>query len=114
MVKLNTDVQKTLKALRSAGNTGIHSFQLNNIVGTTRSAARINDLKKLGYIINSKKHVKMGNSWGAVYTLATEPVENNQEKTKKYYIFNDRTNTGMEVSFEEYQRHNQPVQQSFI
>ena len=65
---MKTDIQKTLQTLREHPK-GIHSFDLNRIVGTTRSAARINDLKRLGYHIDSRQHVKMGNSWGAVYTL---------------------------------------------
>ena len=63
-----TDVKKTLEILRNAGASGVHSFDLNRLVGTTRSAARIDDLKKLGYVITSKPE-KMGDSRGVRYYL---------------------------------------------
>jgi len=65
---MKTDVDKTLQALRKAGSKGIHSFELNYIVGTTRSAARIQDLKDKGYRISSKPE-KLGDSWGVRYSI---------------------------------------------
>lgn len=69
---MKTHVQKTLEALQRAGSTGVHSFHLNAIVGTTRSAARIEDLKKQGYQITSQFE-KMGDSMGVRYFLNEAP-----------------------------------------
>lgn len=72
---LKGDIKKTLIALRNAGSRGIHSLHLNAIVGTTRSAARVNDLINLGYKIdnNNGKREKLGSSWGVRYTLIEKP-----------------------------------------
>ncbi len=69
-----TQVAMTLQALKQAGNVGVHSFILNKIVGTIRGAARIDDLKKLGYMISSKPE-KLGNARGARYFLLSSPME---------------------------------------
>lgn len=63
-----TDCEKTLKALREAGEKGVHSFDLNHIVGTSRSAARVNDLKNEGHHIISVPEIK-GGSRGVRYYL---------------------------------------------
>ncbi len=64
----NTQTTRALHYLRQAGSSGIHSFDLNKLVGTTRIAARINDLKHLGYNITSV-HERKGRSWGVRYVL---------------------------------------------
>lgn len=69
----NNDVLKTLDALRKAGDTGVHSFELNRIVGTTRAAARVRDLRKQGYSITSKRE-QLGDAWGVRYFLTSSPV----------------------------------------
>lgn len=61
-----TDIYKTLRCLQQAGSNGVHGFDLNRIIGTTRAAARINDLKKLGYNITSVWENK-GNAKGKRY-----------------------------------------------
>lgn len=50
---MKTDLQKTLENLRAYGSRGCHSFILMKLVGSTRVAARIEDLKKQGYSIRS-------------------------------------------------------------
>ena len=67
-MKINTDRQKCLEALQRAGSQGVHSFHLNQIIGTTRAAARCQDLKDQGYNITSQWE-KMGNSTGVRYFL---------------------------------------------
>lgn len=66
---MKTQLLLTLDALKAAGTTGVHSFDLNRIAHTTRAAARIWELKKLGYTIDVKHGVKMGHSVGCVYIL---------------------------------------------
>ena len=63
-----TDKQQTLWVLKKVGDKGIHSFELNRLIGSTRAAARINDLKHEGYQIDTK-HEKVGNAWGVRYFL---------------------------------------------
>lgn len=57
---MGTKLYKTLQALQKAGFYGMHSFPLMKEVGTTRVAARVNDLKKQGYIIESKRETLYG------------------------------------------------------
>lgn len=57
---MTTKLTKTLQALQKAGFYGMHSFPLMKEVGTTRVAARVNDLKKQGYIIESKRETLYG------------------------------------------------------
>ncbi len=71
----------TLKLLQERGNNGIHSFELMSTVGTNRAAARIRDLRKLGYIIDSK-YEKRGDSHGVRYTLAAQ--QNIKQKVYKF------------------------------
>lgn len=71
---MKTDVQKTLELLQQAGDKGIHSFDLNRLVGTTRSAARIQDLKNLGYDIEAFPET-IGTSRGVRYFLTDSPKE---------------------------------------
>lgn len=75
--RLTGDTKKTLEALKRAGKHGVHSFELNRIVGTTRAAARVNDLIKLGYkISNGNGHKElMGTAFGVRYTLEEEVTE---------------------------------------
>lgn len=65
---MKTDCQRTLQLLREAGKAGIHSFDLNSRVGTTRAAARIDDLKRQGHKI-SAVYERRGNSLGVRYFL---------------------------------------------
>lgn len=69
-----TQVAMTLQALKQAGNVGVHSFTLNKIVGTIRGAARIDDLKRMGYQIFSQPE-KMGYARGVRYFLLSSPKE---------------------------------------
>lgn len=66
-------LDKTLSILQQRGTRGIHSFELNHLVGTTRSAARIKDLKDLGYTISSIPE-KYGDAIGVRYSLVSEPT----------------------------------------
>ena len=80
-----TDKQKVLEALQDAGATGIHSFDLIKRCGTYRVAARVNDLRKEGYVIVSVNE-KKGNSLGCRYSLHSSP----EVKPKpEQYIFRD-------------------------
>jgi len=85
---MKTDCQKTLEYLRQSKNRGCHSFDLMHLVGTTRIAARIDDLKKQGFSITSVKE-KKGDALGCRYYLheaVTATIEPLQEpKTVKYY-----------------------------
>lgn len=63
-----TDKTKILEILRESGESGIHSFDLVRQAGTFRAAARIDDLKREGFIINTKSE-KKGNSYGVRYFL---------------------------------------------
>lgn len=77
-MSLPNDTQKALKALQLAGAKGMHSFHLNHFIGTTRAAARIQDLKDMGYNITSKRE-RMGNTWGCRYYLMGQPVIKNTQ-----------------------------------
>jgi predicted transcriptional regulator len=79
---MKTDVEKTLRILEEAGEKGIHSFELNYLVGTTRSAARICDLKKLGYTILAKPEVH-GGARGVRYILQSSPIFKQDPETKQ-------------------------------
>jgi len=79
---MQTDVYKTLKALQEAGEKGIHSFDLNHIVGTTRCAARVSDLKHQNHHIYSKPEVLNGTR-GVRYFLMDKPTP------KPQYIFRE-------------------------
>ena len=59
--------EKALRALRYAGQDGIHSFKMTRIAGL-RCAARIEELRKQGHNIISK-HEKMGDAYGVRYVL---------------------------------------------
>ena len=67
-----TDTELTLQALQNAGNAGVHSFDLNRLVGTIRAAARVNDLKNLGYQITARPET-LGNARGVRYFLVSSP-----------------------------------------
>lgn len=57
---MTTKLYKTLLALKETQNYGIHSFELMRRAGSTRVAARVNDLKKLGHDITSKRETLNG------------------------------------------------------
>lgn len=85
---MNTDIQKTLELLRQAGPRGIHSFELNKLVGTDRAAARVRDLKEMGHAI-SRVTEKMNGSVGCRYFLVSE-IEKPIERPIRY-IFKGNT-----------------------
>lgn len=62
----------------------MHSFDLNHLVGTTRIAARILDLKAQGYGITSIPE-KRGDSHGCRYFLnpSSNPIATPSKKTVK-------------------------------
>ena len=62
-----TRIQRVLWRLQVAGEQGVFSFDLKS-AGGWRYAARINDLKKLGYDILSKSE-KRGDERGCRYFL---------------------------------------------
>lgn len=81
-----TKLNKTLDALKNAPY-GIHSFDLMKVAGTTRVAARINDLKKMGYSISSKRETLHGVE-GCRYKLENHtPVT--QKKAIRYELYTD-------------------------
>lgn len=89
-MKQNSDTAKCLKILQRVGLYGIHSFHLNQEIGTTRCAARIQDLKDKGYDITSTPE-KLGDAVGVRYFLNKTPAT--QEKQKKEirgYFDNER------------------------
>ena len=63
-----SDTEKTLQLLIEAGEQGVHSFELNQKVGTIRAAARVNDLKRRGYNISAVPEL-LGNARGVRYFL---------------------------------------------
>lgn len=67
MTKLSKS-QLVFYALQSVGRYGIHSFDLNKVARTFRSAARVYDLKKYGYSIASITERKK-NAFGVRYYL---------------------------------------------
>ncbi len=86
---MKTDTERTLEALQLAGMYGVHSFELNHIVGTIRAAARVNDLKRLGYIITSQPET-MGDARGVRYFLVFSPPKSQKKtepKTTEQYKF---------------------------
>lgn len=95
-MKRNTDTQKCLEALQRAGNNGIHSFHLNYIIGTTRCAARINDLKNQGYSITSK-YEKIGDSMGVRYFLNADNEHLQQSRPIKPIRYNYKGNVAVPV-----------------
>ena len=76
---MKTHTEKALELLTKAGTEGIHSFTLNYQIGSTRSAARINDLKKQGHKITSVFE-KIGGSMGVRYFLMSEPPKKETPK----------------------------------
>lgn len=86
---MKTDTEKTLEILKLAGNRGIHSFELNRLVGTIRAGARIYDLKKQGYSISSLPE-KLGDAVGVRYFLNSPYTQKQsdaiQENLQKYRI----------------------------
>ena len=88
-----TDCEKCLMYLKQAGSIGVHSFDLNVLAGTSRSAARINDLKSKGYKIASKRE-KRGDAIGVRYFLSPE-ITNIPQKYKM--VFDNKNNTVRKV-----------------
>jgi hypothetical protein len=91
---MTTDTQKCLDILRKAGAFGVHSFELNRAIGTTRAAARVDELKKLGHKITTK-YEKLGDAYGVRYIL--DPSKPNTEAStkvqkKKVYVFDREKN----------------------
>lgn len=86
----NSDTAKCLKILQRVGLYGIHSFHLNQEIGTTRCAARIQDLKDKGYVITSEPE-KLGDALGVRYYLNSSPVKAVQQKREiRGYFDNER------------------------
>lgn len=69
-----TDTEKALHILKQAGTLGIHSFLMNEYIGTDRAAARINELKNKGYTITTTPE-KLNGSWGVRYFLSSPPPQ---------------------------------------
>ena len=90
-----TDTQKCLQILKRSGLYGIHSFHLNKEIGTTRSAARIEDLKKLGYTIESVPETLNG-CRGCRYFLRTSPTKL-QDIARKPIRYEFRGNTAIPI-----------------
>ncbi len=90
-MKINTDTAKCLKILQRVGLYGIHSFHLNQEIGTTRCAARIQDLKDKGYVITSTPE-RLGDAVGVRYFLNSSPVSKplTQKKEIQGYFDNER------------------------
>lgn len=78
-----THTKLALYYLKEAGLTGIHSFDLNRLIGSTRAAARIQDLKDQGYSIASRLE-RRGRSWGKRYFFIGKA---NQTKRVAEYKF---------------------------
>lgn len=79
----NSDTAKCLKILQRVGLYGIHSFHLNQEIGTTRCAARIQDLKDKGYNITSTSE-RLGDAVGVRYFLQSSPVKEEKKKPIRY------------------------------
>lgn len=96
-MKTNNDVRKTLETLQQSGKAGVHSFDLNHIVGTTRAAARIQDLKELGYTITAISEVKNG-CRGVRYFLGSSPTPTKQTSQKPIrWVFDTERNVATPV-----------------
>ncbi len=85
-----TDCSKTLEILRSAGPAGVHSFELNRLVGTIRVGARVYDLKRKGYEITAVPE-RMGDAVGVRYFLNSKP------EPRYKVIFDDAMNLARRV-----------------
>jgi len=77
-----TDCEKALQILKERRSLGVHSFELNTLLGTTRSAARIQDLKDMGHSISSVPE-KRGDSLGVRYYLVAE-MQNPTQKNGRW------------------------------
>ena len=95
-----TDVEKTLELLKEAGGRGIPSFDLGNRVGTIRVAARIRDLKDLGYVFDTKPE-KFGNTWGVRYYLVGEPRVWGGEEFYQFHNKLNHLNEQHEIKFDD-------------
>lgn len=72
-----TDTELALQALRNAGSRGVHSFDMNKIIGTDRASARVGDLKNAGHSISrvtEKRNGSLGCRWFLV-AEAQHPIE---------------------------------------
>ncbi len=81
-----SDLKKTLDTLRAYGKKGCHSFILMKLVGSTRVAARVDDLQKQGYHITSI-YEDLDGTPGCRYFLHEE------RKLPKKIIFDNENNT---------------------
>lgn len=96
-MKKLTQTEKCLKALQRVGSYGIHSFHLIQETGAYRVAARIDDLKDLGYVIDSVPE-KLGDSLGCRYYLRSSsnvPTKKSKKVVKEFkkpvgYFDNER------------------------
>lgn len=79
---MKTDLEKTLAVLKRVGPYGIHSFHLAREVGSTRVAARVDNLKNLGYIITSEPET-LGDSRGCRYYLKSSPFKTERQEIKQ-------------------------------
>ena len=67
-----TKVQLTLKYLKEAGTNGITGLDLDRLVVQKRTAARIQDLEDMGYVISSTP-IKQLHTLTRKYTLISSP-----------------------------------------
>lgn len=79
---MKSQCEIALEALKAAGQRGVHSFDLNKIIGTNYSPRRIYDLKKKGYAIDVKNE-RVGNAEGVRYFL-------HQKKKPEYKFDKER------------------------
>lgn len=93
-------LQIVLEELKNAGDVGVHSFDLNTRANTIRSAARVMDLKEMGYDISAVPE-KKGNTRGVRYFLNRKhPIQTNtvtQKVEKKPVRWEFRGNTAVPV-----------------
>lgn len=66
-----TQRETVLQALKDAGDTGIHSFDFLQ-VGIPRAAARIRELREMGYTISSVRERLNGEAEGVRYRLVEQ------------------------------------------
>lgn len=82
-MRTRTQRTRVLEALKTAGVSGVHSFDLINTI-SPRITARIEELRKEGKPIVSIRE-KRGNAWGVRYVLE-QPKESLMEASVKTYV----------------------------
>lgn len=97
-MKKLSDTEKTLRVLKRVGPYGVHSFHLAQEIGSYRVAARINDLKRKGYVITSEPQT-VGEATGCRYYLRSEPAKKVVQPPKKpvTYIIDKERNVVIPV-----------------